>query len=166
MAVIILLGDFAMQGQKSFVRGSNSGEKAKFLAELDSLRAPAGAQFVKNAAGMGFDRVFADEEFLGNFAVAHALGDQFKDFQFAGSDGQFLTFFLVGNERHSGRDRDFLDNDGLLFSCQLEAQPDAQNGEDRGDQSAVNLDGVFDYQVPIFRPLQHGDQDSADDSVN
>src|SRR5690242_21034429 len=52
---------------------------AEFFRQLNRLGAPPGAQFVKNAAGMGLDGVFADEKLGGDFAVAQALRDEFQD---------------------------------------------------------------------------------------
>src|SRR5579863_1158937 len=162
VVVIIPLGDFGRREQKSFVRVSHSGEQAEFLAKLDRLGAPPGAQLVKNTAGMGLDGVLAHKKLLGNFTVAHALSDQFKDFEFTGGDAELLPFLLVRDEWRSGRDRDFPHDDIILPSRQFKAKPDAQQGKDCGDETAIDFDGMFDYQESVLGPLQQGDQDPAD----
>ena len=117
VGVIILLGDFVLRGENSFVRGSNSGKKAEFLAKLDGLGAPPGAQFVKNTAGVGLHRVLAHKKLFGYLAVAQALGYQFEDLELAGRDGQFLSLLIVLDERPSDQDRNFLHDNSLLTAC-------------------------------------------------
>jgi len=39
-----------------------------------------GAKLVKGTAAVGLDGVLADEEAIGDFAVAEALGDEAEDF--------------------------------------------------------------------------------------
>jgi hypothetical protein len=145
---------------------SKSGEKAEFLAELHRLRSSSRPEFVENTAGMGLHRALAHKKLLGDFAVAQALGDQFKDLKLAAGDMEILSFSLVQDERSPGRDRDLLHNNCLAFCCQLEAKPDAQNGKGRGGQSAVDFDGMFDDQEPILCPPEQGNQDSTDQPVH
>jgi len=130
-----------------------SREQTEFLAELHSLRPSLGSQFVENTAGVGFDCVLAHIKLSGDLAVAHALSDQFKDLKLAASDAELLSFALDRNEWLCGRHRDFLDDDSLLCPSQPDAQPDAQNGKGRRSQSAVDFDGMLDYQEPILSPL-------------
>src|SRR3982074_926871 len=111
---------------------------------------------------MRLDRVLADIELPGDLAIAHALRYQFEDFKLAARDAEVLSFPLVRGKWFPGRDADFLYNDPLPRPCQLEAEPNSRDGKRGRDQSAVDFDRMFDYQEPIFRPLQHGYQDSTD----
>src|SRR5271167_2780353 len=145
---------------------SKSGEKAEFLAELHRLRSSSRPEFVENTAGMGLHRALAHKKLLGDFAVAQALGDQFKDLKLAASDMEVLTFSFVRDERSLGSDGDLPHNNCLAFCCQLEAKPDAKNGKGRGDQSAVDFDGMFDDQELILAPPEQSNQDSTDQPVH
>ena len=145
---------------------SKSGEKAEFLAELHRLRSSSRPEFVENTAGVGLHRALAHKKLLGDFAVAQALGDQFKDLKLTASDMEVLTFSFVRDERSLGRYGDLPHNDCLAFCCQLEAKPDAKNGKGRGDQSAVDFDGMFDDQELILGPLEQSNQDSTDQPVH
>ena len=98
---------------------------------------------------MGLDRVLAHIELPGNLAVAHALGYQLKDLKLAARDAEVLSFSLVRDERFPGWDGDFLYNDPLPRSRQLEAKPDTKNGKGRRDQSTVDFQRMFDYQESI-----------------
>src|SRR5882762_1709282 len=111
---------------------------------------------------MGLDGVLADVELAGDLAVAHALGYQLQDLEFAAGDAEVRAFFLVGGEWGSRWNPNFLDDDALPGFGDLEAQPDAENGEDRRGQSTVDFKGVLDDQEAILGPLQDGDQDSTD----
>src|SRR5580704_8050348 len=121
---------------------------------------------------MGFHGVFADEKFGGDLAIAQALGDQLQDFQLAGRDPQAFALFFVGDKRfagggrHGNVHRNFLNHDSVLRFGQLQAQPDAQDGEDRGGKPAVNFDGMVDDQEAVLGEFQHGDQNSADQTVD
>ena len=53
---------------------------------------------------MGLHRVLAHKKLLGDFAVAQALGYEFKDLKLAVSDLQVLSFSLVRDERSPGSD--------------------------------------------------------------
>jgi hypothetical protein len=143
-----------------------SGEKAEFLTELHRLRSSSRPEFVENAAGMGLHSALAHKKLPGDFAVAQALGDQFKDLKLTASDMEVLTFSFVRDERSLGRDGDLPHNNCLAFCCQLEAKPDAKNGKGRGDQSPIDFDGMFDDQELILGPLEQGNQDSTDQPVH
>src|ERR1700761_1647563 len=96
---------------------TDSGQEAKLFAELDGLGAAAGAELIEDAAGVGLDGVFADEELSGDLAVAHALGDEFQDFKLAGCNAEGFSPGFVDGEGDAGgdfkRNRDFADDDGL-----------------------------------------------------
>ena len=70
--------------------GDGSGENAWLFAELDGLRAAAGAQLVEGPAAVGFNGVLADEQAAGDFAVAEALSDEAEDFELARGDAKGL----------------------------------------------------------------------------
>ena len=171
------MADFGGGEQKSFVWGSGdwrepclhtskSGEKAEFLAELHCFRSSSRPEFVENTAGMGLHRALAHKKLLGDFAIAQALGDQLKDLKLTASDMEIFTFSFVGDERSLGRDGDLPHNNCLAFCCQLEAKPDAKSGKGRGDQSAIDFDGMFDDQELLFSPPEQGNQDSTDQTVH
>ena len=65
---------------------------------------------------MGLDGVLAHKELLGDLAVTHALGYQFKDLKLAARDVEVVSFLLVRDEGFTDKDRDFLYNDPLLRS--------------------------------------------------
>ncbi len=130
------------------------------------MRSSSRPEFIENTAGMGLHRALTHKKLPGDFAVAQALGDQFKDLKLAASDMEVLTFFFVGDERSLGMDGDLPHNNCLAFCCQLEAKPDAKNGKGRGDQSAVDFDGMLDDQELILGPLEQGNQDSTDQPVH
>ena len=75
-------------------------------------------------------------------------------------------FLSSGMNGPLGRDGDLPHNNCLAFRCQLEAKPDAKNGKGRGDQSAVDFDGMFDDQELILGPLEQSNQDSTDQPVH
>jgi hypothetical protein len=148
---------------------TDSRQEAKLFAELDGLGASAGAELVEDAAGVGLDGVFADEELSGNLAVAHALGDELKDFQLAGSDAEGFAPGLIDGEGSSGwdfdldfkRNRDFADDYGLAGTVEAVAQPDAEDGEDGGDEAGVELEGVLDDEKAVLAPFEEGDEETA-----
>jgi hypothetical protein len=115
-----------------------------------------------NSTGVGFDRVLVQIKLLGDLAVAHALGNPFKDLKLAARDAELLLFLFVREEGFPGRDRNLLHNDRVLRSCQLEAELDPNSGKHRRGQSSVDFDQMFDYQEAILRPLEDGNQDSTD----
>jgi hypothetical protein len=65
------LDDFAVARRKIMLSGGGgSRDQAGGLGDLDGLGAAPGTELVEEAAGMGFDGVFTDEEAAGDFAVA------------------------------------------------------------------------------------------------
>jgi len=145
---------------------SHSGKEAEFLAELHGLRPASGPQFVEDAAGMGLDRVLADEELLGDLTVAQTTGDQFEDLELAAGDAEVFSFLLVGDEWFSNWGRDVLHDDCLLGLGELEAEPDSENGKGGGDEAAVDLERMLDDEEPVLSPLEHGDQDATEQAVD
>src|ERR1051325_6862271 len=118
-----------------------SRNESPFLTQLDSLRPPPRSQLVEDAAGMGLDRVLADEELLGDFAVAQTIGDELQDLQLAGGDAQFLEFAGIDLKRTARGNRAFLyDN---LRLRELEPQPDPNTGKDRRPEPAIDLERMF-----------------------
>ncbi|AXC10374.1 hypothetical protein ACPOL_1023 [Acidisarcina polymorpha] len=86
---------------------------------------------------MSFDRVFADKEFLRNLAVTHALRNQFEDLELASGDAEVFPPLLVRDEGsgNGNGNLNFLDNNFLPTSGQLEAQPDTEDGKGYRDQA-------------------------------
>ena len=113
--------------------GGGLRDEAGGFGDLDGLGAAPGAELVEEAAGVGFDGVFADEEADGDFAVAESGGDEDEDFEFSRSDGELGEASFVGDKGFGGLRGDFLDDDGRLFAGKSEAEPDAESGEEGGD---------------------------------
>lgn len=109
------------------------------LAQLHRLGTAAGSEFVEEPARVSFHRVLADKQAVGDLAVAESGGDQGENFQFTWGDAQFANPLLIGRKRSGGRKRRL-----LPFSGQCQPKPDAESGENRGDQAAVDFDGVFE----------------------
>jgi hypothetical protein len=114
---------------------------------------------------MSFDGVFADKEAGGDFAIAEAGGDEAEDFEFTGGDGKFGEAGFVRDEGLGRSGRDFLDDGDRLFSGEGKSQPDAEGGEECGDEGPVDFDGMFDdeetrkrysvsFRMRISRPPQ------------
>ena len=101
--------------------GEGLGNEAGGFGDLDGVGAAASAELVEEAAGMGFDGIFADEETGGYFPIAEAGGDEAEDFEFAGGDGELGEAGFVGDERLGGLGGNFLDDDGGLFAGEGEA---------------------------------------------
>ena len=169
----MLLGDFGEVYAKSCFWGSGKsragakvlGNQAEFFAELNGLGTAAGAKLIEDAAGVRLDGVFADEEFLGDIAVAHALGDQLEDFKFAWRDGELILLGGVQGE-WAGGGGDFADGfvDNYALARELESEPDTECGKDGGDQGGVEFDRMLDDEEAILRPLEKGDEQAADDA--
>ncbi len=93
-------------------------------------------------------------------------GDENKDVELAGGDAEVLALAVVGGEGLAGGDRDFLDDDFLAGLGEPEAEPDAERGKGYGNQAGIDFDGVFDHEKVVVRPLQQGDEDAADYTVD
>jgi len=109
------------------------GNEAGGFGDLDGLGAALCAEFVEEAARVGFYGVFAHEEAGGDFAIAETGGDQAEDLEFARGDGEFGEAGFIGDEGLGRLGGDFLNDDGGPFSGEGEAEPDAEGGEDGGD---------------------------------
>ena len=115
---------------------------------------------------MSLDGVFADEEFAGDFAVAHALCDQFQDFKFATRDAEiFQTLFIQAESQDSGY-RDFFDDQDFLLFGDFETEPDAECSEEQRDESTVDLDRVRNDEETKLDQLQDDDQNAAAKAVD
>ena len=161
--VVIPLGDFAVGAEKLTFEGGISGDQARFLPKLHGLGAALGTQLIEQAAGMGLYRILANEEPLGDFAVTEPRGDESEDFEFSRGDGEFGQTLPIGSKR-LGRDGSV--DDLNLLSGKSESEPYAETSEEGRDESAVDFHRMFDYEEPVLRKLQNGDEDAATSSVN
>ena len=94
------------------------------------------------------------------------LGLEFQDVEFARGDAKVFAPAVIGDEGHGGRNRDLFDHDlGFRFG-EAETKPYSEGGKGCGDECSVDFDRVFDDQEAIVRPLQQGDQDAADYTVD
>ena len=98
---------------------------------------------------MGLDGVLADEEAIGDLAVAETLGDEGEDFELARGDAEGVELGLVEGEGFGG---DSFDDDRLAGFGELDAEPDAEAGEEDGDECAVDLEGVLDDEELVLGP--------------
>lgn len=69
---------------------------------MNRLGAALGAKFVEEAARVSLDRVLADEQAVGDFAVAESGGNEAKNFEFTRRDAEFVLTSLVDRERLGG----------------------------------------------------------------
>ena len=114
---------------------------------------------------MGLDGVFTDEQAVSDFAVGKTGGDQAEDFEFTGRDGQFGEAGRVGGEgRGGGPGR--MRSERLRFATgDGETEPDAECGEDGGDESAVILEGMLEDEEAVLGEFENGDEHTADEAV-
>jgi hypothetical protein len=145
--------------------GEGLRNEAGGLGDLDGLGAALGAEFVEEAAGMGLHGVFTDEEAGGDFAIAEAVGDEAEDFQFAGGDAELGEAGLVGSEGIASLRRDFAEDGRRLFSGEGQAEPDAEGGEECGDEGAIDFDGMLDDEEVVLGDFQDEDEYTAAEAV-
>jgi hypothetical protein len=105
------------------------------------------------------DRVLGDEELLGDFAVAQALGDQLEDLELPRRDPQLADAPRVRRERlrGNGARRGRLRIGGFSLS-ERTPQPDARPGRKESDETGINLDRVLDDEEPVFGQLEKKDE--------
>jgi hypothetical protein len=110
---------------------------------------------------MGLHGVFADEEAGGDFAIAEAGGDEAEDFEFTRSDAELGEAGFVGDEGVRRLRRDIAEDSWRLFPGEGEAEPDAEGGEERGDEGAVDFDGMLDDEEAVLGELEDEDEYAA-----
>jgi hypothetical protein len=165
--VVTLSGDFVLRREKScFGMRRRSRDQPGGFADLDGLGAALGAKLVKQAAGMGLNGVFAEEEAAGDFAVAQAGGDEAEDLEFAGGDAELDPAGVVESERAGGLWGNFFNHGGRFLSSEGEAEPDANSGEQGGDDGDIDFDGMLDDQEAVLGELQEHDEDAAAEAVD
>ncbi len=114
---------------------------------------------------MGFDGILADEKPTGDLAVAKALSDEAEDFELAQGDAESVELGLIESEGFGG-DGDLLQDDRFAGFGELDAEPDAEAGEEDGDKGAIDFKGVLDDEKLVLRPAEDGDEDAADKAEN
>ena|SRR5215813_58446 len=115
---------------------------------------------------MGLDGVFADEEIFCDLAVAHALGHELEDVAFTAGEAEVFSLAIVGDEWLGRGDRDLLDNDLGAPGGESQTEPDAKGSKTGGDKGSVDFDGVVEDEEAVLRPLQQGNEDTANQSVD
>ena len=63
-------------------------DEADLFTDLYGLRAAFRNELVEETARVGLHSVFTDKKFLRDLAIAHALGDEFEDLEFAFGDAE------------------------------------------------------------------------------
>jgi len=162
--VVILSGDF------TFLLTNHTFElrdESHFFSDLYGLSAAARAEFVEETARVGFDSVFTDEEFVGDLAVAETLCDQLEDLELTFRNAEILEALLIQGEGWCDCGHgDFFNNDDLRLFGQLQSEPDAESGEERGNEPAIDLDRVLgDEKAKLDQPEQD-DQNPAAQAVD
>ena len=66
----------------------------------------------------------------------------------------------------AGWHRDFLDDQHFFLPGQLQAEPDAEPGEEQGNQPAVDLERVLHDQKAKLDQPEHDDQHAAAEAVD
>jgi hypothetical protein len=161
--VVTLSDDFARGSRKSCFSVTRSGQQPELFTALNGLGTARGSELVEGAGAVGLDGVLGDEELSGDLAVAETAGDEVQDLELAGGDAEALLPGGVWSESHFGarvrnRDEDFSYDDCLATACDAEAEPDAEGGEEDGDEGAIDLDGVLDDDESILGVLERGDE--------
>src|SRR5438132_8051930 len=110
---------------------SSSRNQSQLFSQLHGLGSAPGAQLVEQAAGMGLDGVFADEEFFGDLAIAQAVGNQLEDLQLAARNPEFAQSRLVQSKEL--RRRDLPNDDRFLVLSEFKSEPDTQHCEKQRD---------------------------------
>ena len=91
-----------------------------------------------------------------------------EDFELACRDAQGLLTGRIRSEGGGGfrGDKHFLHHDrfagDFATARDAEAEPDAKGREEDGDERAVELDRVLNYDEAVFSVLQDGDEEAAD----
>ena len=158
--------------RKSCFRATRSRQQAQFFAALDGLGAAGGSELVEGTGAVGLYGVFGNEQLRGDFAIAEAAGDQVENFELACRDPEGLLFGRIGSEgfegggfcgeRHFPHDDRFAD--GYATAGDADAEPDAEGRKEDGNKRAVKLDGMLDDEEAVFRVLQDGNEDAADET--
>src|SRR5689334_22102296 len=159
--VVILSDDFVFSSANHTFE---LRDESHFFSDLYCLSAAPRAEFVEEAARVSLDCVFADEEFVGDLAVAETLRDQLENFQLAPRDTEIFQALLVESEWLGHRD--FSDDENFFLVRQLQSKPDPETGEECGDESAIDLDRVLDDEEAKLDHPQHDDQDPAAQTVD
>ena len=159
----MILSDLAKNTTFELVSLQNQSD---LLSDLHRLSASLGAELVKETTRVGLDRVFADEEFLGDLPVAHSLSDQLQNLQFTFGDAKSFQPLLIQSKWLRRRQGNYLNDQHLFLSGQLETEPDSHSGEEQGNESAIDLERVLYDQKSKLNQLEQGDQNSATDSVD
>lgn len=142
-----------------------SGEEPHLFRAPNDLGPAPGVQLVEQAAGMGLHGVLAHEELFRNLAVAQPRGDETQNLELARRDAQLLSPRAVDDERRGGCDRNFFHDYTLRAPGQLGAEPDAEAGEEEGDEAGVDLDRLLDDEKVILDRFEGGDEETAEEAV-
>src|SRR5438552_18676992 len=116
---------------------SSSRNQSQLFSQLHCLGSAPGAQLVEQAAGMGLDGVFADEESFGDLAIAQAVGNQLEDLQLASGNAELGQSLLVQSKEL--RRRDLPNDNRFLVLSESKSEPDTQHCEKQREQPAVDL---------------------------
>ena len=158
--------------------GAASRNQPGGLANLHGLCTPPGTELIEQAAGMGLHGVFADEELIGDLAIAQSGGDEAENLELARRNAEFTGARLVDNER-ARRHRNFFDNrlrdrflndrffnnDLGFLSRERQPKPDAESSKEGGDKRAIDFHRMLDDQEAVFREVQNHDEQAAAHAV-
>ena len=157
------MGDFARTVQKSCNRVT-SGEDTQLFSSLNRLRATFGVELFKQSPRVRLDRVFADVDPLGDLPIAESFRDQFEDFEFARRQSCGRQAGGIAGESGRLRCAKFFDDNCLRFLREGQPQPDAEDDEDYGNQSAVEFKRMFEDDVAILDALEQQGECSSNEA--
>src|SRR5438270_6580094 len=142
-----------------------SGDESSLLGYLDCLSPPARVELHEQPRGVRLYGILAHEQLFGDLTSTQPSGDERQDLVLAGRNTKRVDARLIGDEWLRVAHDDDLPND-FRGSGELEAEPDAEPREERGDETAVQLEGMLDDEVAVFDELEDRDQDAAEESID
>lgn len=108
---------------------------------------------------MGLDGVHGDEKFICDLLVRESLGHEFEDLVFAFADAEVLEARRVELEVGDRYGHD-------LFTGESEAGPNADGGEEHGEEAHVEFDGEVADEVAVLELFEQEDECCEGESVD
>ena len=117
---------------------------------------------------MGLDRILADEQPLCDLTVAETLSNEAQNLKLARCNAKGVKLSLIEGEGDCciSRDDNLAKDDLLARFRELDPKPDAERGEEYGDQSPIDLERVLDHQELVLGPPKDNDENAADEAEN
>lgn len=119
---------------------------------MDGLSAAFDVEFGEQVGGVCFDGVDGDEEFVGDFLVGEAGGEEFEDFVFAFGYAEFFESGWVEDEGGGSGD-----GDGF-FPGEFGTGPDADGGEQDGEDSDIEFEREVAHEEAELEEFEYEDE--------